>query len=62
MLHTDLLDNRNRVNEIFEHLCTLSLVVEPKFISEHGRVQYTYKKLGGKVIKQVKFRSKTCHF
>ncbi|XP_018576524.1 elongator complex protein 5 [Anoplophora glabripennis] len=53
MLHTDLLDDKNKVNKIFEHLCTLSLVVEPKFISENGRVQYTFKKLGGKVIKQI---------
>lgn len=54
MLHTDLLNNKDKVNEIFEHLCTLSLVVEPKFISENGRLQYIYKKTGGKVIKQVR--------
>lgn len=57
MLHTDLLDYKDKINEIFKHLCTLSLVVEPKFISENGRVQYTYKKLGGKVLKQVKVKS-----
>ncbi|KAJ8916531.1 hypothetical protein NQ315_000173 [Exocentrus adspersus] len=53
LLHKDLLPSTDKVNKTFEHLCTLSLVVEPKFRSEDKRVQYTYKKLSGRVIKQV---------
>ncbi|CAH0548804.1 unnamed protein product [Brassicogethes aeneus] len=52
ILHTDLLLDKNCV-EFFEHLCTLSIRIKPKFYSDNARVKYRYKKVGGKIIMQM---------
>ncbi|KAJ8939319.1 hypothetical protein NQ314_011177 [Rhamnusium bicolor] len=53
LFHTDLVEDKDKLSRYFEHLSTLSICIEPKFISGNGRVHYTYKKLGGKIIKQI---------
>ncbi|KAG5873449.1 hypothetical protein JTB14_007216 [Gonioctena quinquepunctata] len=53
LLHQDLLLDKIKANLLFDHLCTLSLSLKPKFISDNGRLQYTFKKLGGKIIREV---------
>ncbi|KAJ8982231.1 hypothetical protein NQ317_013533 [Molorchus minor] len=53
LLHTDLLKEKEKICSLFEHLSTLNLNIEPKFISENRRAQYTHKKSGGKVITQI---------
>ncbi|XP_044763133.1 elongator complex protein 5 [Coccinella septempunctata] len=49
ILHLDLLRNSKRTVQFLEHLATLSLTFEPSI----SRVNYTYKKVGGRVFKQI---------
>ncbi|CAH1981627.1 unnamed protein product [Acanthoscelides obtectus] len=53
LLHLDLLDSKWKTVELFNFLSTLSMKVQPKFSSEHGRIQYQCKKSGGRVVKQI---------
>lgn len=53
LLHQDLLEEHLRVEQLLEHLCTLSISLFPNVKSENGRLQYTYKKVGGKIIKGI---------
>lgn len=52
MYHSDLLEDEKILNN-FQHLSTFSISVEPKFKSNRPRIAYTYKKSGGKVVKQI---------
>ncbi|KAJ3651989.1 hypothetical protein Zmor_017991 [Zophobas morio] len=47
VLHTDLLEDRDKVIQYFQHLSTLHMELQPK------RVLYTYKKSQRKIIKQL---------
>ncbi|CAH1118465.1 unnamed protein product [Phaedon cochleariae] len=53
VLHLDLLMEDVKAEKLFEHLCTFSLHLDPKFNSDNGRIQYVFKKLGGKIIKEI---------
>lgn len=52
ILHVDMLEDGNLV-KYFEYLSTLSMSLEVKFKSDYPRISYTYKKSGGKVLRQV---------
>ncbi|KAL3270989.1 hypothetical protein HHI36_021492 [Cryptolaemus montrouzieri] len=49
ILHTDLLENCDKVSQCMEHLSSLSIMLDPLV----SRVYYTYKKVGGRVFKQI---------
>ncbi|KAK9892466.1 hypothetical protein WA026_020457 [Henosepilachna vigintioctopunctata] len=49
LFHTDLLENSEKLSQLMEHLATLSITLDP----EASRVYYTYKKIGGRVFKQI---------
>ncbi|XP_028140300.2 elongator complex protein 5 [Diabrotica virgifera virgifera] len=53
ILHQDLIEDKLRIHQLLEHLSTLTLSLQHKEDVEKGRIIYTYKKLGGKVVKQV---------
>nr|CAH7742763.1 unnamed protein product [Callosobruchus chinensis] len=53
LLHLDLLDETWKVTELFNFLCTLSMEIQPQFLSEYGRIQYQCKKSGGRIVKEV---------
>ncbi|XP_045469281.1 elongator complex protein 5 [Harmonia axyridis] len=49
ILHIDLLKNSKKTAKYLEHLATLSLTFDPRI----SRVNYTYKKIRGRVFKQI---------
>ncbi|XP_030755236.1 elongator complex protein 5 isoform X1 [Sitophilus oryzae] len=54
VLHKDLVEgDSNKTCMFFENLSTLCISVEPKFMSHNKRLQYIYKKSGGKVIQDI---------
>lgn len=53
LLHTDMLENESQVSSLFGHLCSLMVTLLPGINPKRGRVQYLYKKLGGRIIKEV---------
>ncbi|XP_057660901.1 elongator complex protein 5 [Diorhabda carinulata] len=52
LLHQDLLEEKFKILQSFEHLSTLNLILQDRSGSSKKRIQYTYKKVGGKVIKE----------
>ncbi|XP_074029510.1 elongator complex protein 5 isoform X2 [Leptinotarsa decemlineata] len=53
LLHQDLLLDNLKTKELFHHLSTLSLSLKPNFVTPNKRIQYTFKKLGGKIVNEV---------
>lgn len=54
VLHEDILEESKKTIQCLEHLSTCSLKLVPKSESYNRRILYVYKKIGGKIIKQVK--------
>ncbi|XP_056633141.1 elongator complex protein 5 [Diorhabda sublineata] len=52
LLHQDLLEEKFKILQSFEHLSTLNLNLQDRSGSSKKIIQYTYKKVGGKVIKE----------
>jgi len=54
VLHKDLLEgDYSKISNYFDHLSTISLEMKPKIRNAKNRIEYSYKKSGGKVINQI---------
>ncbi|XP_017786737.1 PREDICTED: elongator complex protein 5 [Nicrophorus vespilloides] len=52
ILHMDMFNENDGIFKYFNHLSTLSMKLSPMFMSEWPRVNYTYKKVAGKIIEE----------
>lgn len=52
LLHQDLLEEKLKIVQSFEHLSTLNINLESRSGTSNKRIQYTYKKVGGKIINE----------
>lgn len=53
LLHLDVLEEAVKTTRCLQHLATCSMRLVPQSDLNNSKIQYTYKKSGGKVVRQV---------